>query len=456
MQKLLSPLGTLVGFSVVPTGRIQAGLWRSPACYFSLFTFYFSLLFLAAGLAHTGEAQPPAQPAITPPPQPPPRPPHPPAELPVAPKPPVQTAPPDVQDMSNAEYLMALAQVHLNFGALERAEPLLTKALENAKGNPQQLRVRSALASLCQRRNDWAGAAAHFQAALQTSTDERERAQLSFSLADACVQNKDLEQAERLLSELAKPNPKAARSEAWIRQTASRRLLQIWQQIPGKLEQVIQSAEATLAKEPKDETALDQLVEIYSGIRPDPAKAAASLEILITLRPDDSDLTFRLATLYQQSKQYEKAITLYRQRMAGLPKEQTAHLAFQIAQLMIQSGKKDEALAWAKENLGGAGAAPQQLSMLATLCENAGMPEESEAALARAAEGARQPEEKAEYLFRISESANRRKDYAKSEAQLRRVLSDFKEQKQIRARAKSLLVRLYESQGKIGELKLED
>ena len=73
---------------------------------------------------------------------------------------------PDIKDKTNSVYLTQLAQVHMNFGALNRAGPLLRKAIETAKDVSQKMRVQMMLGALLQRKQDWKGAVEQFKAAV--------------------------------------------------------------------------------------------------------------------------------------------------------------------------------------------------------------------------------------------------------------------------------------------------
>ena len=141
--------------------------------------------------------------------------------------------------------------------------------------------------------------------------------------------------------------------------------------------------------------------------------------------------------------------------VATSQKGEAGQYVFQLGQLRLQTGKKDEAVALMKESFPSTGTSPRELSMLTMFYEQAGLFPEAEAAFNQAATVAKRPEDKAEYLIRAAELAGRRKDYAEAEAQIRAVLRDFSEVKEIRARANSSLLRLLEEQGKLGDVNIK-
>src|SRR5258708_40320516 len=81
----------------------------------------------------------------------------------------------DVKDMTNPTYLMDLAMVHLRYGALERAEPLLRTALEQSQDPRQKQQIISSLGTLLQRKGDWKGMAEMSELALAGNTAPGER-----------------------------------------------------------------------------------------------------------------------------------------------------------------------------------------------------------------------------------------------------------------------------------------
>ena len=197
--------------------------------------------------------------------------------------------------MTNPGYLIELANVHMRYGALDRAEPLLRAALEKAKDQQKQQAYQT-LGSVLQRKGDWKGVAELYEAAVEASTTPPERGRNSIQLADAYIHNNEQDKAEKIILDIP-PMPKDHPEDQWISQTAFRLLTQIWQSKPGRVDQYITEAEAALAKTPDDPTTLDRLAEVYSSVKRDPAKALPYLEKLSTIRPEDRGLQYRLVVV---------------------------------------------------------------------------------------------------------------------------------------------------------------
>ena len=360
--------------------------------------------------------------------------------------------PADIRDMTNFNYVLDMAQVHLRYGALERAEELLRKAQTNAKNDEEKSRVNASLGSLLEQKQDLKGAASAYEAAIGATQNEALRAQFSIVLAGVYTQQGESEKAEKIYRETYKGalGSKSMPENAWAKNVAWQGLMGVWQKQPAKLEQAVAEAEDTVAKDPKDKAALEHLGELYVAMKSPPAKTATVYEKLLELNPADLNAQSRLSNLYRESKQYEKAIAVQKMLLATDPKGLGQSAVYQVAQLLLESSKKDDAVAWMKEH---ANDSPSGTSSLEMFYEQAGMPAEAEDVLLTQAEQATGPQ-KSELLLRAADLARQRKEYKKAEERIRAVLKDAKDDKPILTRANTMLIRLFEEQGRIGELKL--
>jgi tetratricopeptide (TPR) repeat protein len=359
----------------------------------------------------------------------------------VAPQPAAPAVPPDIRDMTNPGYLIDLAGVHMRYGALDRAEPLLRGALE--KANPQQKQqAYQTMAQLMQRKNDWKGAVECYEGLVAAVTTPLEKSSMTLGLADAYIHNNEPDKAEKLLNEIP-PTPKDHPEQQWIQQRAFQLLSQILQSKPGRLDQYITDAEAALVKTPDDAILIDRLAEIYSNLKRDPAKALPYLEKLSTLRPDDRFLQQRIIWNYQQSRQFDKAIELYKKMIAnpGARKEDVHQNNLQIGFLLLQAGKKDDAVAWVRENYAKDMLSVQDNSMMAIFFDQAQMVDEAEACLNKLAEGVKTPQEKADAKVRMAELQLRKHDFAKATELAQAVLNEFKDNLNASQRANGVIKR---------------
>jgi len=360
-----------------------------------------------------------------------------------APKPPIPEMTPAVKEMSDPRYLLDLAQVHLRYNALDRAEELLKKAQPLAKEPDVKTQIGFALGTLLQRKQDYKGAAASIEEVIGQATNLSMRAQYTLILADVYTQDGDPSKAEKSLNDLVTAVGTSNKpEEQWIRSAVNNRLTSIWQNQPGKIDQMVAAAEEAVAKDPNNADALNRLGDLYnsSGKR-DPVKAAAVYEKLLALKPNDVSLLLRQASAFQETRQFDKAIEVHQKLLKLDPKGVGQSSNYQIAQLMLQSGKKDEAVKWAKEHMAPDNSSPYNAMMMASFLEHAGMNAEAEEAYVKLRETAQAPQ-KAEYSLRLAEFARRRKDYKKAEEELERVLKENPDEKNVAARANAALNRI--------------
>jgi tetratricopeptide (TPR) repeat protein len=262
-------------------------------------------------------------------------------------------------------------------------------------------------------------------------------------LIDAYIRCGEPDKAEKLIIELP-PVSKEHPEDQWIQQTAFRLLTQIWQNKPGRVDAYITEAEAALAKTPDDVTTLDRLSEVYSNIKREPAKALPHLEKLATIRVDDKSLQYRLAALYQQTRAFDKSIDVYKKMMTmpNARKDEVHSQAFQVGMLLQQSGKKDEALQWIKNNYAKDIISPQDYSLLSMFYEQCDQKADAEAALKQFGEVAKTPNEKADARVRLAEMALRNREFDKASEAARAVLNDFKDNPNATTRANSVIKRV--------------
>ena len=338
----------------------------------------------------------------------------------------VPAQPLEMQGIKDVEYLVELAQVHIKFGSPDRAEPLLRSALEKSSDPKQRQQVYVVLASLLQCKGDLKESAAIYETALSGASSPAERSRLQMSLAKVYVETKEYARAENLLSELMK-SPEHA-----LKQDAQRTLLQVWQAQPGRIDLDIHDLVAALNRDSQDAESIERLALIYSTVKPDPKKAAEYNARLSDLRPDDKDLQRKNAVLYQQSGQTEKALEM----ASASNKSESEQQAMQIGQLMLQSGKKDDAVAWMKQNVS------ENQAVLVSFYEQSGLLDEAVIALNQMQAASKSPQEKADIALRLADYSIMKKDFAKAEQQIHAVLAEAKDNPGIYARGNNALARL--------------
>lgn len=352
--------------------------------------------------------------------------------------------PADVQDMTNSAYLLTLAEVHLQFGAVDRAEPLLRTALEKAKDGGQKIAISQALGQTLERKGDYKGAAEQFEAAYSGSANPPDKARVGLLLADMYLRAGDPDKAQAIALDVGKQPETSRFDEQSLQQKVLQLLSRIWRAKPALLDAYLADAEAALIKDPNDAVLVQRLSDIYTTIKQDPAKAAAYSEKLAQLHPDDKMAQYRLAASYQQSRHFDKAIELYKRLMAipGERKEEVQSQAFQVGMLTLQAGKKDEAVAWMKENFIKDLTLSRDYFMAAMFFEQAGMTPEAIDALNKQAELAKSPDEKLEARTRLADFAFRKMDYDRALAVAKEIETEFKDNASAQSQASTMIKRV--------------
>ena len=371
-----------------------------------------------------------------------------------APSPDLPTLATSTADLTNPTYLIELANVHLKFGSVQRAQPFLRKAMELSKDAAQRDSVLISLRATFQRTGNWKEAVALYQDFLSTALNASERGKMNLALADACAKAGDLDKAESILTDLARPDKERA-DDQQQRQNAMNALLQLWQGNPARVDPAINQADARLEKDPTDAAALEIEVQIYSQIRHDIIKQTLYMEKLLALKPDDPIEARRLAALYVQDRKYDKAIEIDKKLLKAATKnEEQQQYASQVGTLLIQAGKKDEAVTWMHENFEPKIQRAGDYIILSSFYDSAGMPAASEMALQQCVRAGKTPEEKLEAYFRIVQLALREKNYAHAEETLHILATDYKDRPGMMTRVKTLFDKVQAEKSKPPEPKV--
>ncbi|HYG76940.1 MAG TPA: tetratricopeptide repeat protein [Planctomycetota bacterium] len=362
-------------------------------------------------------------------------------------------------EITDARYLLDLAQVHLNHNSGERAEPLVRAAIANLKETDAPLKTRSAtlLARVLEKKNDLAGAAEQYEIVIKSSTEPLEKVNLLLALSKVREGLKQYDKALETLNQAGAVtrNAPANQSMTWMQREVNRRTLEILPKDPERLAAAIAEAEAALAKDPKDRAANERLADIHQTVKPDPLKAIPYVEKMLEANPESTDVLNRLSSLYMQSRQSDKAIEITRKLAKVAPKEHQAQYNFQTAILLIQRGNRDEAVKVMEEYVGDQPVTDRVAMLLGTVYEQCGRMDKAFKTLRTAATLSKHPQEKISLSLRAAEAARRVKDYAGAEETLRTMLKEFKDDKNAQESAKVALAQLYREQGKEKELKFE-
>jgi len=359
------------------------------------------------------------------------------------------------------QYLLDLAHVHRQYGHLEEALPLLDRAFE--KERDQELRIdilqlagETALAEP----NRAVAAAGYFTRAAELCKDEERVNLLRLWLGGAWRTAKDYAKAESAFWAAYR-----GFADKRQQQDALRQFTEIVRK-PERAEAAASEYEKRLVAKADDADALEALSLIYAaGPRKDLTRALAVQEKLCALHPDNLDERQKLAVLYQQAGQADKAVDLYRVIVAQRPSELE-----KLARALAQANRKEEAAASALKLLEGQEENPKTLEYVALMLDQFGLPKDALNLRYKAVKQIKDERERMEAQLRILDRLRELKDFQRAEELARGLLKDaantqppadarpeeakaFQEQRsRVIGRLKKALVQLYEDQGRLGDL----
>ncbi|HEY3323416.1 MAG TPA: hypothetical protein VGP72_23375 [Planctomycetota bacterium] len=359
--------------------------------------------------------------------------------------------PNESDDVTSFRYAMDLLHVHLNHGALGRAEEMLRIAESAAKDPAEKQQALTSRGVLLQRKKDWTGAAACYEELLKDPGNGAQRVNLGMTLANIYQQAGENAKAEELLLDVSEDRATPGRSEREQRREAAQRtaawrqLVALWQQQDGKLAKVLGESEKALAKNPEDMALLERVGDLYGYGNHDPKKVSEVYRKLADARPNDATWLSRLADTYQQAKEFGKAADTYR-KIAGVHPGMAPGAHLQAAHMLLQAGKQEEAVAWAKEHVSNQNndvAGPTALESF--FCQMK-LVAEAQSAVQAQLKTVKAPQLRAECMFRLAEYAQRLKDFAAAEEQIKALLVEFEDNAAVREKATATLRQLNEEQ----------
>lgn len=361
---------------------------------------------------------------------------------------------PDVQEeVSPSELSQAGASIEdareaMGRRAYDKAAEALMQALAEETDPEKKQQIRVMLAESLAAAQDFDRAVAVYREYLSGATSDEERVLGVTRLAAVMSLQKRFDEAEELLA-----SPGLIGDDPAQRQAIQYAQLRLWQSRPGRLAEVATELEEKIAADPADRESLDLLGTIYLRVQRDYDKAKPVYEQILTQNPDDPGTQNTLIGIYQETRDYAKAQDIYERYLEHHP-EQADGIRFQIAALYVQSGQGDDAVAYAEEHLAGAEATVEQREMAARIYEFANRLDDAAGVLKDAESAAPTVEKRVDLQFRQVDLISRQEKYDEAEALVRRILADHGTDREIRAKAIQELFRLYQLQGKVGELLL--
>ena len=352
-------------------------------------------------------------------------------------------------------YRLELADVHQRYGEEAAAQEALQQIFKLG-AEPKHtgvLRAHVVLGTILQKAEKWQEAIKEFESTQDLLTQPNDQVVVAALISQCYEKLKDLPKAEAALMALT-----GGKATQGVRQEGWRRLVEFWKGHLEQLDATIKNLDAALAKDAKDADALERLAVIFTDIRPDPKdpkKGETYTEKLAKLGSDDTDARLRLGGLYERQKAYEKALEVYQALVPKVPKAASWDVEVRCAIMMFHAGKKKEAVEKVeKELVPSAKTALEQVG-LAGFYSSAAMPLKAEETFVKAASVSQTPDDVTACMIAAAESCRQRRDYDKAEEYLRAVLKQYKDNRPIRKRVNAALVKIYDEQGKLEDLRLD-
>jgi tetratricopeptide (TPR) repeat protein len=344
--------------------------------------------------------------------------------------------------------VIAEARAAMSRKAYDKAAELLRQALAVETDPEAKQQIRALLAESLAATQDFEGAVAVYREYLAAATSDQERVLGVTRMAAVLSLAKRFGEAEAALAE-----PGLVSDDPAMRQAILHAKLRLWQAQPGRLDEVAAELEAKMAADPADRESLELRGTIYLKVQRNYDKAKPVYEKLLAQEPDNAGLQNTLIGIYRETRDYAKAREVYESYLAAHPNEADG-IRFQIASLYIQSGQGDEGVAYAEKHLNGADATVEQKEQVARIYEFSGRLGDAAKTLKEAETAAQDAAKKNDIRFRQADLLIRQQKYAEAEALVRGVLSETGLDKETKARANQELIRIYQVQGKVGELGL--
>jgi len=263
----------------------------------------------------------------------------------------------------------------LGLAAVERLEGEPERALERyaraAAEQPKNPAAELAMAHLCEQRSDTAGARAHFERALERSSEAAERESILRSLRTLALDQRDYASAARFQRDLEQH----AKGSFFVRAELGRELLSRGEndRAVDELKEVVKAATgdnrvlapalrdlgvalARAGRQKEAIVALEQALDTAgaaAGVRHEVYQAVAEVyrseqrlpELVVRLEKKphrDADELRLLAALYEEGGRIDKALVTYRQALAREPSDVTTRL--KVVSLLEAQGALDDAI----------------------------------------------------------------------------------------------------------------
>lgn len=357
----------------------------------------------------------------------------------------VPTMSPLSSDMSN---LLSDARAAMGRKAYDKAREFLESAYLGTLDPDGQMRIGQMLYECLIKTHAYEEAKILGFQLLALTPTPKERLVLTQQLAALLYKMGRSDEVESLLKDTL-----AKEQDPEVRMKYDAQLRNVWRHTPGRMSEVVSNLVERLVMEPRDESALRQLGDIYLKSRRDHKSAQPVYERLASLHPEDAQVQATLLGIYRENGNFDGMRRLYEEQLAGKGGNDTT-LRFQIAQTEIMAGRGDEAIKYVEKYLSGEKASSFDLQMLATTYEKVGRINDALVIMDKAMTKESDKQKRINMQFQKVDILLADKRYAEVETLLRSIIAVSDDNKQTIGRAKSQLIHVFEMQGRTGDIQL--
>jgi tetratricopeptide (TPR) repeat protein len=243
------------------------------------------------------------------------------------------------------EFYSDVAKAYSKYGMYNRAIEFFDLAIKRADKGLNAAELYDGLGTAYMRTGKVKEAIQFLEKAVALAPDLASKTDYYYNLASAYQSDGQTDKAIEAFQFVVD----SAKESIW-KESARRQLFYIYRE-KNVLEDYIAKFEKQTKDDPKDFNAHLNLAEIYASVKYDAPKAVTYFEKAYELKPDNKNVRDRLAQMYENSRQYDKALNLLK-KIAEESEDTMKPYAYQrVSNVYAQLNKREEALQWADKIL---------------------------------------------------------------------------------------------------------
>ena len=311
-----------------------------------------------------------------------------------------------------------MAKAYSKYGRYDRAIELYQFAVKRADRNLDIAALYHGLGTAYTRMGKYDDGIPYIEKAVELAEDISAKLDYSYDLGSAYRSTNQMDKAIKAYQFIVN-NPK----EVLWTESARRNLFSIYRQ-QNVLDEYIKKYEKAIEEDPKNYTAIINLATIYSSVQYDTKKAADYYEMAYKLKPDNETVRERLAQMYENSQQFDKALDLYI-RVAEAADEYRRPYAYErVCNIYLRQGNKEEASKWAQRILTLETKYYYTYTQVASIFQRLEEYDKAVEAYNMGIEAAKEPYQKESVLYQLGQFYKKRREYAKAKEVFEEILNN--------------------------------